>query len=177
MSIERQLEQASAAEVAQAEAMLAAQSQLGALAGEKASFIRPEIMAIPTDTLTVWMQSPSLAPYRLLLERLTRTRPHVLSEPEEKLLAMQGSFAGTAGKVFRQLTDADMKFGSISNGVGEQVELSNATFVTLLHDTSPEVRRTAFQQYYAQYEAHANTLAATLSGSNERDAYAAKVRH
>ena len=146
------------------------------LAGEKASFIRPEIMAIPPDTLSAWMKLPVLADYRLLIERLTRTRPHVLSEPEEKLLAMQGSFAGTAGKVFRQLTDADMKFGSVTTGAGEQVELSNATFVTLLHDTSREVRRTAFHQYYAQYEAHANTLAATLSGSNERDVYAAKVR-
>jgi oligoendopeptidase F len=147
------------------------------LAGEKASFIRPEIMAIPPATLAAWMKLPVLAPYGLLLERLARTRPHVLSEPEEKLLAMQGSFAGTAGKVFRQLTDADMKFGSVTTGSGERVELSNATFVTLLHDTSRDVRRTAFHQYYAQYEAHANTLAATLSGSNERDAYAAKVRH
>ena len=146
------------------------------LAGEKASFIRPEIMAIPPETLLAWMKLPVLADYRLLLERLTRTRPHVLSEPEEKLLAMQGSFAGTAGKVFRQLTDADMKFGSVTTGDGNQIELSNATFVTLLHDSSREVRRTAFQQYYAQYEAHANTLAATLSGSNERDVYAAKVR-
>jgi oligoendopeptidase F len=146
------------------------------LAGEKASFIRPEIMAIPPATLAAWTKLPVLAPYQLLLERLTRTRPHVLSEPEEKLLAMQGSFAGTAGKVFRQLTDADMKFGSVATGAGEQVELSNATFVTLLHDTSRDVRRTAFHQYYAQYEAHANTLAATLSGSNERDVYSAKVR-
>jgi len=162
---------------ADAQRMTGRFQHVATLAGEKASFIRPEIMAIPPATLDAWMKLPVLAPYRLLLERLTRTRPHVLSEPEEKLLAMQGSFAGTAGKVFRQLTDADMKFGSVSNGAGEQIELSNATFVTLLHDTSREVRRTAFQQYYAQYEAHANTLAATLSGSNERDAYAAKVRH
>jgi oligoendopeptidase F len=162
---------------ADAQRMTGRFQHVATLAGEKASFIRPEIMAIPPATLDAWMKLPVLAPYQLLLERLTRTRPHVLSEPEEKILAMQGSFAGTAGKVFRQLTDADMKFGSVSNGSGEQVELSNATFVTLLHDTSREVRRTAFQQYYAQYEAHANTLAATLSGSNERDAYAAKVRH
>ena len=161
---------------ADAQRMTGRFQHVATLAGEKASFIRPEIMAIPPATLDAWMKLPVLAPYQLLLERLTRTRPHVLSEPEEKILAMQGSFAGTAGKVFRQLTDADMKFGSVSNGAGEQVELSNATFVTLLHDTSREVRRTAFQQYYAQYEAHANTLAATLSGSNERDAYAAKVR-
>ena len=41
---------------------------------------------------------------------------------------------------------------------------------------SKAVRKAAFHQYYAQYEAHANTLAATLSGSNERDIYAARVR-
>jgi oligoendopeptidase F len=145
-------------------------------AGEAASFIRPEIMAIPEATLATWMAGPVLAPYRLLLERLVRTRAHTLSEPEEKLLAMQGTFAGTAGRVFRQLTDADLKFGGVTTGTGEQVELSNATFVTLLHDTVPAVRKAVFHQYYAQYESHANTLAAALSGSNERDVYAAKVR-
>ncbi|MFM8891278.1 MAG: oligoendopeptidase F, partial [Planctomycetia bacterium] len=68
-------------------------------AGEKSSFMRPEILAIPPRTLSAWMEGPALAPYRLLLERLVRTRPHVLSEPEERLLAMQGTFAGTAAKV------------------------------------------------------------------------------
>ena len=146
-------------------------------AGERASFIQPEIMAIAPETLTGWLDLPVLEPYRLMLERVVRNRPHVLSEPEEKLLAMQGTFAGTAGKVFRQLTDADLTFGSIVDGRGNEIELSNATFTTLLHDTAPAVRKQAFHQYYARYQAHANTLAATLSGSNERDVYAARVRH
>ncbi len=146
-------------------------------AGERASYIQPEIMAIPAKLLTSWLDLPPLKPYRLMLERVVRNRPHVLSEPEEKLLAMQGTFAGTAGKVFRQLTDADLTFGSLVDGRGNEIELSNATFTTLLHDTVPAVRKQAFHQYYAQYEAHANTLAATLSGSNERDVYAARVRH
>jgi len=145
-------------------------------AGEAASFIRPEIMAIPPDRLAIWMDLPALAAYRLMLERIVRTRAHTLSEPEEKLLAMQGTFAGTAAKVFRQLTDADLKFGAVTTHAGERIELSNATFTTLLHDPAPEVRQTVFHQFYAQYEGHSNTLAATLSGSNERDVYAARVR-
>jgi len=64
----------------------------------------------------------------------------------------------------------------VTTGTGERIELSNATFTTLLHDPVPDVRRAAFHQYYAQYEAHANTLSATLSGSNERDVYSARVR-
>ena len=145
-------------------------------AGELASFLQPEIMAIEASVLEKWLETPELQPYRLMLERVVRNRPHVLSEPEERLLAMQGTFAGTAGKVFRQLTDADMKFGTMTDGKGNELELSNATFTTLLHDPVHEVRKNAFHQYYDQYKAHANTLAATLAGSNERDAYAAKVR-
>ena len=161
---------------ADAQRMMCRFQHVATRAGEAASFIRPEILAIDPLTLGGWMALPVLAPYRLMLERLVRTRPHVLSEPEEKLLAMQGTFAGTAGKVFRQLTDADLKFGDVTTGKQERIELSNATFTTLLHDTVPAVRKLAFHQFYAQYEAHANTLAATLSGSNERDIYAARVR-
>ncbi|MFM8578791.1 MAG: oligoendopeptidase F [Planctomycetaceae bacterium] len=146
-------------------------------AGEKASFIRPEIMAIDQALLVAWMNMPILSHHRLSLERLVRTRPHVLSNREERLLAMQGTFAGTAARTFRQLTDADMRFGTLRNGRGEEIELSNASFSTFLHDANADVRREAFHRYYSQYESHANTLAATLSGSNEFDVYAARVRN
>jgi len=146
-------------------------------AGELASFIRPEILALPAETLGEWLATAALAPYRLLLERLVRTRPHVLGEREERLLAMQGTFAGTAARVFRQLTDADMRFGTVTDGSGNEVELSNATFVTLLHDTERSVRRETFHRFYAQYRAHAHTLAATLAGSVELDVYQARVRN
>jgi len=144
---------------------------------EKTSFLRPEILAIPAATLDGWLALPVLAPYRIGIERLVRTRPHVLSEREEKLLAMQGTFAGTASKVFRQLTDTDMKFGTVVDGHGRASELSNATFTTFLLDADRGVRRTAFHQLYDEYAAHANTLAAALSGSVERDGYTARVRN
>ena len=146
-------------------------------ASERASYLRPEILAIPAETLETWLTTEALTPYRLMLERLVRVRPHVLSEPEEKILAMQGTFAGTASKVFRQLTDADMTFGTLTNGKGEEVQLSHASFMTLLHDKVPEVRKQAFHQYYDVFAAHDHTLAATLSGSMERDVFSAKVRH
>ena len=160
----------------QAQRMVGRFQHVSTQAGERASFLRPEILAIPPTTLDAWLGTDTLAPYRLMLERLVRVRPHVLSEPEEKILAMQGSFAGTASKVFRQLTDADMTFGTLANGRGEEVQLSHASFMTLLHDKVPEVRKQAFHQYYDVFEAHDHTLAATLSGSMERDVFAAKVR-
>ena len=40
------------------------------------------------------------------LEKLVRYRPHILSEKEERLLAMQGEVAGSASTIFEQLNDA-----------------------------------------------------------------------
>jgi oligoendopeptidase F len=75
------------------------------------------------------------------------------------------------------LNDTDLKFGTVSNGRGQTVELSHAMFAALLYSPDHEVRKTAFHTYYAQYEAHKHTLAATLSVAVERDVYYAKVRN
>ncbi|MCP3690554.1 MAG: oligoendopeptidase F family protein, partial [Planctomycetaceae bacterium] len=108
--------------------MLARFQNLATRAGQASSFIRPEIMAIESDQMDAFLETDVLQPFRLALERMIRFRPHTLSHPEEKLLAMQGEMAQAAAKAFRQLHDADLKFGSLENEDGQLVELSNATF-------------------------------------------------
>jgi oligoendopeptidase F len=145
-------------------------------AAELASFIRPEILSLSTAKLRQYMAAKVLRPYRLKLERLVRYKPHTLSEGEEKLLAMQAEMAGAAEKVFDQLTDADLKFGMLRDEKGQLVELSHATFSVFLHSPRRSIRRAAFHQYYAQFQAHENSLAAALSGSVQKDVYYAKAR-
>ena len=149
---------------------------LSTRASQAASFIRPEILAIPADKMDAMLEDKALKHYRLLLERMLRYRPHTLSDREEKLLAMQGDMAGTAGKVFRQLLDADLKFGFVRNEKGESVELSQSTLMQLLISPRRNVRRTAFHQFYQQFVGHENTLAAMLAGSIHKDIYYAKAR-
>src|SRR5581483_11569240 len=50
-------------------------------------------------------------------------------------------------------------------------------FSTFLHSPDRSVRRNAFHQYYEQFAAHENTLAATLGGSIQRDIYYAQARN
>ncbi len=145
-------------------------------ANEAASFIRPEILAIDAAVLEGFLRTEVMAPYRLLVERLIRFRPHTLSEREERLLAMQGEMAGTASHVFEQLHDADLKFGTVKNERGETRELSPATFTQFLQSPDRAVRKTAFHQFYAQFDGHKNSLAAMLNGSIQKDIYYARAR-
>jgi oligoendopeptidase F len=156
--------------------MVARFQNLATRASQAASYIRPEILALPKKTLDQYLAAKEMQPFRLVLERVIRFKPYTLPAREEELLAMQGEMAGAASKAFRQLLDADMKFGMVKNEKGQTVELSNATFSKLLVSPDRNVRKTAFHQYYEQFKSHENTLAATLTGSIHKDVYYAKVR-
>jgi len=145
-------------------------------AGEAGSYIRPEIMEIEDAKLSELMQSPELELYQLMIQRLTRYKKYTLSEREEQLLAMQGEMAGATSKIFRQLHDADLKFGTLEDENGDEVELSPSTFSQFLISPDGEVRKKAFHQFYQEFTAHENTLAATLAGSIQKDVYYAKAR-
>jgi oligoendopeptidase F len=146
-------------------------------AGQASSYIRPEVLALPAAKLKRFMGEKPLAPYRLLLERLVRYKPHTLGEPEERLLAMQTEMARATNQIFRQLSDADLKFPPVKNEKGQWTELSQGTLSVLLHSPKRSVRRTAFAKFYEVIGAHENTLAATLAGSVERDIYYARARN
>lgn len=143
---------------------------------EATSFLQPELLAIPANKLQRLLADPRLALYRLLIERMLRFRPYTLGAAEERLLAMQGEMAATPNTVFRQLHDADLKFGTVADEQGRQVELSPATFTQLLQSPVRAVRKRAFHQFYEQFAAHGNTLAAILHGSIQKDAYYAKAK-
>jgi oligoendopeptidase F len=158
------------------QALTARFQNISVRASQAASYLRPELLAISAEKMEAMMAQPVLKPYGLLLERILRYREHTLSNTEESLLAMQGEMAQTASKVFRQLNDADLKFGTVRNEKGEAVELTNSTFSQFLISPTRDVRKTAFHQYYEQFQSHENTLAATLAGSIHTDVYYARAR-
>ncbi len=158
------------------QAMIARFQSVAVRASEASSFMRPEILSIDDQKIAEYLEAEEVAPFRLSLERLVRYKPHTLSEREEQLIAMQGEMAGATSKIFRQLTDADMKFGEVNNEKGERVELTQSTFQQFLISPDREVRKTAFHQFYDEFADHENVLAATLTGSIQKDVYYARAR-
>ncbi|HZZ42930.1 MAG TPA: oligoendopeptidase F [Tepidisphaeraceae bacterium] len=150
---------------------------VAAQGAEAASWIRPELMELPDKTVKEYLTSPLLAEWRLALERIFRYRPHTLGKKEEQLLAMQGPMSEASNQAFRQLNDADLKWGLIRDESGQRVELGHSSFSAFLHSPDRRVRKEAFTKYYAQFESHKNTISATLNSSVQRDVYYAKVRN
>ena len=157
--------------------MIARFTYLATQAGEAASFMAPEMQAIPRKKMNEFIKHPLLKDYQFQLKKLARYRPHILSAVEERLLAMQGEVAGSASTIFGQLNDADMSFGFVTDETGTKVELTQSSFGSLLESPRRSVRKEAYTRFYQEYDDHGNTLAATLGASVLQDVYQAKVRN
>lgn len=146
-------------------------------AHEAAAFLTPEIQQIPDDVFDQFLKDPSLADWRIRLTKIRRFRSHTLSEPEERLLAAGASAVRGHGETFSQLTNVDMKFGTVSDEKGAEIPLSQSTYLSLLHRTDRNVRRKAFHRFYQEFEDHRYTLASALAASTRADVFYAKVRN
>ena len=146
-------------------------------AAETASFLTPEIQAIDDAVFDRFLQDPVLTEWKTKLIRLRRFKPHILSEKEERLMALVSLPLGGFQETFSQLTNVDMSFGLIRDEENREVELSHGMFSSFLIKRRTELRKAAFEQYYAEFTAHKFTLAAALAHSIKSDVFNARARN
>jgi len=146
-------------------------------AGEVAAFLTPEIQAIPDEVFAAFLADPALGEWKNKLEKIRRFKPHILSEKEERLLALASLPLRAADEAFSQLTNVDMTFGTLRDEHGREVELSQSSFSSFLVKRDPALREAAFRQFYQGFDAHKFTLAATLAHSVKNDVFQARVRN
>jgi len=144
---------------------------------EMASYMSPEIQSIPDEVLNRYMEDASLDGFKFYLEKILRYKPHTRSEMEEQILAMSREIANGPSQVFGQLDNVDLKFGTITDDSGNEIELSHGNFTTFLLSSHREIRKKAFFQYYQAYQDHKHTLAATLSNSVKKDFFYSRARN
>ncbi len=152
--------------------------KLAVQVSEKTSFITPEILSLPTETLKSFIDDPSLdKSYKKTLEEMLRQKDHVLSEKEEALLAKVGNIAGASGNTYRMLNNADLKFPVVENEKGEEIELTHGRYIEFLESKDREVRKNAFDAMYDTYAKYKNTFASTLSSTVTKNIFYSKTRN
>src|SRR5437016_338479 len=72
--------------------------------GEAAAFVVPEILTIDDKTFSQFMADPALKDWRIKLHKIRRMKPHVLSFPEERILALGSVALSGYDDTFSQLT-------------------------------------------------------------------------
>ncbi|MFI0347851.1 MAG: oligoendopeptidase F [Chthoniobacterales bacterium] len=145
--------------------------------GEATSFIAPEIQAIDDETFARYLADPALEEWIIPLKNLRRLRKHVLSAPEERLLALGSATIAGHEETFSQLTNVDMSFGSLCDEHGKEHPLTQSSFSSFLQRPDRAVRREAFEKFYTEFSDHRYTLASSLASSIKGDAFHARARN
>ena len=145
--------------------------------GETSAFLIPEIQAIPDEKFEKFMVDLGLKEWRIQLHKIRRLKPHVLSEPEERILALGAVALSGYDDAFSQLTDVDMKFGVLTDETGREKPLTQSSYSSFLIKRDHELRKRAFHQFYAEFQDHQYTLATSLAYSAKADVFRARARH
>lgn len=152
-------------------------SQLYSQFAEAIAFFEPELLAIPQDTLTDWVENNSnLKDYQQYLNDMTRNLPHVLSQEEELLLAQASEIFSASNKTFGLLNNADLEFPTIQDEEGNDVQLTHSLYGKLLESSDRRVRKDTFTGFYSVYNQFKNTMASILSTTIKTNNFQAKVR-
>ncbi len=144
--------------------------------GRASAYIAPELLTLSDEQLLGFLDAePGLAPFRRLIERTIRQRPHVRSTEVEELLADSAEMAQAASNAFTFLDNADIRYGTVRDEEGREVELTKARYARFMESHDRRVRRDAYVTLYQPYLGHRNTLGALLTASNQRDAFYARA--
>ncbi|WP_318662527.1 oligoendopeptidase F [Treponema sp.] len=139
------------------------------------SFFDSEITAIDDATLNSWIETPEFADYKIYIKKLLHLKPYILSEKEERLMALQSEASETAYKTFSILENLELDFGTIKVK-GKQLPLTQTTWSQFLKNPDRKVRKEAYERFYDVFEKHENTLASLYAGSVNQDIFETRAR-
>jgi len=138
-------------------------------------FFELEWVALDDASAATIIRAPSCARYRHYLVRLREYRPHLLTEPEERLLE---ETANTGERAFSRLFDellSCMVFAVEIDGTRQQ--LNESGVLALLRDPRREIRRRAAAALTAKLKEHALVLRFVFNLTAQHHALTDRLRH
>jgi len=153
------------------------ESRIAEIMGRQAFFV-PEILSHTDEEIETMIDNcRGLEEYRFFLSDIMRTRPHVLNQDSEELLAYASDCMSAAGSACHILQDSDMDFDDVIDENGEPQQLTEGTYSVFSQSEQRQVRKDAFEKLFEGYGRFANTFCSLLTSSVKVSVFEADVRH
>ncbi len=142
------------------------------------AYSNPELMRVDYNLIKdFYKQEPKLKEYKFILENIYRFKKHILDDDTEKLLSSLSKVFDKSAETFEMLTDADMKFGMITDEKEHEVELTESNYRIFLQSKDRNIRKKAFEQLLGKYSEFKNTISSTFAGNVDMLTTLAKLKH
>ncbi|MFR1723006.1 oligoendopeptidase F [Emergencia timonensis] len=142
------------------------------------SFFTPELLSASEETLLSYIkEEPALSQYEFVIRDVLREKEHVLPAEQENLLAQMSEVTDATNTIFTMLNNADIKFGTIIDEDGDEVEVTHGNYISFMESHDRNVRKSAFSNVYEAYKSLVNTISATYNYNVKTDVVGARIRH
>lgn len=141
------------------------------------SFFTPELLEIPKEKLLGFIkEEKGLEIYEYVIKDILREKAHVLTKAEENILAQMSEVTSATNDIFTMLNNADIKFGTIIDEDGDEVEVTHGRYINMLESYNRDVRKAAFERVYEAYKSQINTISTIYNYNTKTDVVGARIR-
>lgn len=145
---------------------------------EKTAFMVPELTAMDTATLEKYMkEDKSLQRYSRRINEIIENKKHILSKEIEEVLSKFSDTFNGCENAYSVLTNAEIKFPSIKDSEGNELEVNEAEYSKLLENKDREVRRKGAITLVSEYGKYVNTITELYINAVKQDVKIAKLRN
>ncbi|MBR2341798.1 MAG: oligoendopeptidase F [Clostridia bacterium] len=134
------------------------------------AFVDPELTALSDEQLNSFIQDKDFSDYDYRLSRIAKAKAHVLSEAEEKLLALAADVMSGYHSTFSMLDNANLNLPKNTLN-GQEVQMSHGLYGLVLHSENRADRESWFKKYYEAYIKLIDAITQTYSGNVKKDIF------
>lgn len=138
------------------------------------AFFEPEMASLDEKYLKEIIEDKNFSDYDYQLKLLLKRRNHVVSEKEEKLVALSSEALGSFYDIFSMIDNADLPLPEIE-WQGEKRKLTHGLYGVILHSSDRAKREEAYKKYYDAYNGLLNTITANYYGNVKKDVFLSRV--
>jgi oligoendopeptidase F len=142
------------------------------------SFIEPDILKLGEESFTKYLKKePGLKPYEFSIEKILKTKVHVLPAEQEKIYSYSGLFSNTPAKASGILNNVEMPSPVITLSNGKKITLNLANYVRYRSLKNRSDRALVMKTYWKNHKKFENTFAALLDGAMKQHLFNARIHN
>lgn len=138
------------------------------------AFFEPEMASMDEAYLKELIADKDFSDYDYQIKLLLKRREHVVSEKEERLVALAGETLGSFSDIFAMIDNADLPLPEIE-WEGKMRKLTHGLYGLILHSPDRKKREEAYKKYYSAYIGLLNTITANYYGNVKKDVFLSRV--
>ena len=139
------------------------------------AFVEPELTALSSEQLQAFIADSDFAEYNYRLQKIAKSKAHVLSAEEEKLLTLGSDVLGDFQSVFSMLNNANLNLPKASFQ-GEETQMSHGAYGVVMRLGTREERKEWFEKYYDAYINLIDAISQTYYSSVKADVFYKTVK-